>query len=214
MGEVSTDRKGNIAEQAIALAAMKHDIDVYRPAGEGGRYDLVFDVGSRLLRVQCKWAPMERGCVVIRCESCRRSATGFITRSYTASEVDALAAYSPDRDECYLVPVRLIAGRRELRLRVEKPRNGQRGSLNWARDFEFSALNWRDRGAIAQLEERVHGMHEVAGSSPASSTSRTTVGAHEFRNRFGWYMERAAAGEEIDVTRRGRPTVSLGPAPG
>jgi prevent-host-death family protein len=35
------------------------------------------------------------------------------------------------------------------------------------------------------------------------------VGAHEFRNRFGWYMERAAAGEEIRVTRRGRPYVRL-----
>jgi len=35
------------------------------------------------------------------------------------------------------------------------------------------------------------------------------VGAHEFRNRFGWYMERAAVGEEILVTRRGRPQLRL-----
>ena len=35
------------------------------------------------------------------------------------------------------------------------------------------------------------------------------VGAHEFRNRFGWYMERAAAGEEILVTRRGKPKLRL-----
>jgi prevent-host-death family protein len=37
----------------------------------------------------------------------------------------------------------------------------------------------------------------------------TLVGAHEFRNHFGFYMERAAAGEEILVTRRGRPSVRL-----
>ena len=37
----------------------------------------------------------------------------------------------------------------------------------------------------------------------------TVVGAHEFRNRFGWYMERAAAGEEIVVTRRGKPHLRL-----
>ena len=49
------------------------------------------------------------------------------------------------------------------------------------------------------------------GSSPASSTP-STVGAHEFRNRFGWYMERAAAGETFQVTRRGRPTVTLAPS--
>ncbi|HSK50973.1 MAG TPA: type II toxin-antitoxin system prevent-host-death family antitoxin [Solirubrobacterales bacterium] len=37
------------------------------------------------------------------------------------------------------------------------------------------------------------------------------VGAHEFRNRFGLYMERAAAGTEVLVNRRGRPSVRLGP---
>ncbi len=29
---------------------------------------------------------------------------------------------------------------------------------------------YHSRGAVAQLEERVHGMHEVRGSSPLSST--------------------------------------------
>jgi prevent-host-death family protein len=37
------------------------------------------------------------------------------------------------------------------------------------------------------------------------------VGAHEFRNHFGYYMERAAAGEEILITRRGKPHARLGP---
>jgi len=38
------------------------------------------------------------------------------------------------------------------------------------------------------------------------------IGAHGFRNRFGWYMERALAGESILVTRRGRPALRLLPA--
>jgi len=37
------------------------------------------------------------------------------------------------------------------------------------------------------------------------------VGAHEFREHFGWYMERAAAGEHILITRRGEPHARLGP---
>ena len=37
------------------------------------------------------------------------------------------------------------------------------------------------------------------------------VGAHEFRNRFGWYMERAAAGESFVITRRGKPLACLSP---
>jgi prevent-host-death family protein len=37
------------------------------------------------------------------------------------------------------------------------------------------------------------------------------VGAHEFRNRFGLYMERAAGGTEFLIRRHGRPYARLGP---
>ncbi len=56
------------------------------------------------------------------------------------------------------------------------------------------------------------------GSSPTSSTPQhppkraEQVGAHQFRNHFGWYMERTVAGEEFLVTRRGKPCVRLVPA--
>jgi len=38
-----------------------------------------------------------------------------------------------------------------------------------------------------------------------------TVGAHEFREHFGWYMERAAACESFLITRRGKPYARLSP---
>ena len=47
------DQKGGIAELAIAWEATKLGIGVYKPMIEGGRYNLIFDVGPRLLRVQC-----------------------------------------------------------------------------------------------------------------------------------------------------------------
>jgi len=36
-----------------------------------------------------------------------------------------------------------------------------------------------------------------------------TVGAHEFRNHFGYYMEQAAGGTEVLVSKRGRPFVRM-----
>jgi prevent-host-death family protein len=42
----------------------------------------------------------------------------------------------------------------------------------------------------------------------------TEVGANEFRNHLGWYMERAAAGEEIAITHRGKPYARLIPTAG
>ena len=51
---LTSNDKGNIAEAAIALEAIKLGIDVLKPVAEHGRYDLAFDLGLRVLRVQCK----------------------------------------------------------------------------------------------------------------------------------------------------------------
>lgn len=62
-----TNHKGNVAEMVIATEAMKLGVDVMKPLGEHTRYDLIFDLGSRLLRVQCKWAPLTGDVVLIAC---------------------------------------------------------------------------------------------------------------------------------------------------
>jgi prevent-host-death family protein len=206
--ELTTDQKGNIAEAFVIAHAIRLGIEVYRPAGEGGRFDMIFRFGDgRLERVQVKWAPLQGGVVVVRPYSSRRTADGLRSRMYTADEIDAIAAYCPQLDQVYYLPVSLAGNRKGVHLRVDPPRNGQRGSLNWASAYEL--------GAIAQLGERRYGIPKVAGSSPASSTGTAadgiTIGCHEFRNRFGWYAERAHGGEEIVVTRHGRPYLRLVP---
>ncbi|MGH3091258.1 MAG: group I intron-associated PD-(D/E)XK endonuclease [Gaiellaceae bacterium] len=139
---VTTDQKGAIAETAIGHAAVKLGIDVYRPIVEGGRYDLIFNLGARLLRIQCKWAKRRGSVVAVRCSSCRRTANGLLHRTYTAQEIDAIAAFCPDTDRCYFLPVDLVAGRRELSLRLDPTRNGQKRGIRWADDFDFTRLDW------------------------------------------------------------------------
>jgi hypothetical protein len=166
---LTTDQKGNIAELAIAAAAIELGLDVYRPAGEGGRYDMIFALGRDLLRIQCKWAPRHGETVLVRCYSSRRNRDGIFRRPYVEGEIDAFAAYCPDTRSCYFLPPELCVGRREVRLRLAPCRNNQAKGINWARDYEFAAT-LGPLGAIAQLGERLHGMQEVAGSSPAGST--------------------------------------------
>lgn len=79
---LSSDQKGAIAELAIAKAAIARRIGVYRPLGDGGRYDLIFDFGDRLDRVQCKWAPLHRDVITVRLYSNRRTADGSRRRAY------------------------------------------------------------------------------------------------------------------------------------
>jgi PD-(D/E)XK endonuclease len=115
---MTTDQKGAIAELAIQLAATKLGIEVYKPVAEGGRYDMIFDLESRLLRVQCKWATRRGEVLVVGCQSARRCADGFIRRPYTAEEVDAIGAYYLELDRCFLIPIARVEGRPSIALRL------------------------------------------------------------------------------------------------
>jgi prevent-host-death family protein len=206
---LNSNRKGAIAEMKIATAATELGIPVLRPMTEHGRYDLAFEIGGRILRVQCKWGALDEAETVIKVAlqtSCLTPA-GYVRSPYLPGEIDLVAVYCAALERCYLLQGVVACERTSILLRLTPPRNRQRACINLASDFEFA-------GAVAQLEERRHGMAEARGSSPLSSTpSRTEVGCHEFRNHFGFYLERAAAGETVEISRRGRPYARLVPVP-
>jgi prevent-host-death family protein len=214
MDEHNPNHKGNVAELAIATEAANLGLSVLKPLTEHERYDLVLGIGSRLLRVQCKWAACKGDVIYVRLKSSYFSPTrGYVITTYGKDEIDAVAVYCADLKRCYLLPIDLVAGKGVITLRVRQTRNNQRAALNWAAEYEL-------QGAVAQLAERVDGIDEAEGSNPSSSTnqdnsSKTSfeeVGAHKFRNHFGYYMEQAAAGTEILIRRRGKPYARLGPA--
>ncbi len=206
----SPNIKGAVAEQAIVLAAMRLDVPVWSPVSEHGRVDLVLSVGGRLWRVQCKWGRLSPtgDVIVVHVGGCRRGPSGYVRTTYSADEVDLFAIYCGDLDRCFLIPASLVIGKHAFQLRVTRPRNSQRACINLADDFDFE-------GAIAQLGERVSGTHEVAGSSPASSTSNRaepiSIGSNPFRAALGYWMQRVAGGEEVIVTFRGKPRIRLSP---
>ena len=200
------NHKGNVAELAIATEAARLGLSVLKPLTEHERYDLVLGIGGRLFRVQCKWGSRRGEVVEVRLKSCYHSPTqGYVVTTYDASEIDLVAVYCGDLDSCYLLPVDLVTGRGTISLRLGPAKNNQRAALNWAAKYELP-------GAVAQLAERSDGIRKVRGSIPLSSTVDEEVGAHLFRNRFGYYMERASAGAEILIRRRGKPFARLGPA--
>jgi hypothetical protein len=135
--ELRTSQKGTVAEAEIALAAIRLDLLVLRPMNEGGRYDLAIDVGSKLLRVQCKWASRLGDVLNIRCATSRHTPRGYLKTTYSADEVDVIAAYAPDTDRCYLVPIDEAAGMATVSLRLAPTRNNQALKVRWAHDYEF-----------------------------------------------------------------------------
>jgi hypothetical protein len=204
MRDLTPTEKGAIAEAKIYAAAVEAGIVVARPLSEGSRYDLIFDVGPTLLRVQCKTASRQGDVIVVRNVTNRCTPYGYVRTTYAVTEVDGIAAYSPDLDDCFCVPIERLAGRSGVHLRLAPAQNGQLAGVTMAAEYRL--------GAIAQLGERSAGSRKVAGSNPASSTSPgadVVVGAHAFRERFGYWMELAAAGTDVVVTRHGTRRVRL-----
>jgi hypothetical protein len=138
--EWSTDRKGSIAESAIVHAAIKLGISVSKPLTDGDRYDLVFDLGSRLVRVQCKWATLVGDVVRVRCYSSRRTRDGLLKRSYSPEEIDAIAAYCGDLDRGFYFPIDRLGGRATIQVRLTPSLNNQHSGINWADEFAFEGL--------------------------------------------------------------------------
>jgi hypothetical protein len=135
---LTTNQKGTIAEAAVVLECAKLAIPVLRPIDDQ-RYDLVLDLGTRVLRIQCKWAARRGDVVIIRCRTARRRRTGVVRRLYRPGEIDAVAAYCPDVDTCYLLPTELSVNCDGVQLRLTPTRNNQAQRIRWAHAYELPA---------------------------------------------------------------------------
>jgi hypothetical protein len=121
---LSSNDKGNIAEAAITLEAMKLGIEVLKPVAEHVRYDVAFDLGHRILRVQCKWARLQRTVAVVNLVGSRLTTRGSIRTKYSADEIDGVAAYCEALDRVFFIPASEVADRAAVYLRIEPPKTG------------------------------------------------------------------------------------------
>ncbi len=122
--------------EAIVLArlvALGHDVLV--PWGHNHRYDLVVDLGDRMLRVQCKTGRLKDGVIEFNTLSVRTNTERWLVRSYDG-EADVFAVSCPETKGVYLVPVE-GAPRSSCRLRLEPTENHQAAGIRWARDYEL-----------------------------------------------------------------------------
>ncbi len=206
--------KGNVAELAIAMAAARLGVPVFAPLTEHSRCDLAIDVGGRLWRIQCKWGRLSpaKDVVIVRTSGSRYTTRGYVMARYWQGEVDFFGVYCGELDRSFLIPAEVAEAKYQVYLRLHPTRNGQQACTNLADDYDFP-------GAVAQLGERRAGSAKVRGSSPLSSTTpfedgapRTSLGVNRFRDQLGYWMDRAAAGTDLTITRRGKPLVRVSPA--
>jgi hypothetical protein len=154
MSELTPSQKGAAAEAAITAAVIELGLTVLRPLCEGRRYDIVIDLEPELLRVQCKRAHRLKGVLCVGLQTNRCTPREYVSSSYTPAEVDAVAAYSPELNRSFLVPIDEACGRRSIRLRLDPSRNNQAEGIRWADDYELEAMIGQRRSSPMAAERR------------------------------------------------------------
>ena len=102
-----TKLKGDIAEQAVTLKALKQGWEVLKPLGDRLPYDLVFDVNGVLVKIQVKYAWFNEGKENYVVDN-RRTKTNRkeMKRSlYCTDDFDFAILYIEDLDVFYVMPV-------------------------------------------------------------------------------------------------------------
>jgi hypothetical protein len=104
---MSTKLKGDLAEQAAVLHALKRGWGVLKPVGDRLPYDLVFDIDGSLVRVQVKfaWLDAKTQNYVVDTRRTKTNRREMVRELYTVADFDFALAYLEDADVFYVFPV-------------------------------------------------------------------------------------------------------------
>lgn len=141
---------GNITEIQVQLEATKLGIQVSIPYGDHARYDQIWDVNGKLLKIQIKKCNLKNGCIEINCKSSTRKCGEIVNKRYTKEEIDYLVTYY--NDKCYIIPVEQLPSRVKT-LRLEKPNNNQQIGISYAEDYELSKFIENNASLVQGLEQ-------------------------------------------------------------
>jgi hypothetical protein len=103
---MDTKLKGDIAEQAVVLHALKRGWGVLRPVGDRLPYDLVFDIGSRLVKIQVKaaWLDLPSGNYVVDNRRTKTNRRQMLRAPYQTSDFEFAIAYIAELEVFYIFP--------------------------------------------------------------------------------------------------------------
>jgi len=130
---MNTKDKGDVTEAVSVSYLKKEGYTVSLPFGDNAPYDLIYDDGSSLTRVQCKTGQYKEGRVKFSCSTNHRSGGEIVHDTYTKDMIDTFFVYCRDTDNLYEVPVEDTPSR-EMSLRVD-PVENENSRINWAEDY-------------------------------------------------------------------------------
>jgi hypothetical protein len=136
---VDTKFKGNVTELEVLTYITRLGYQVSIPFGDRERYDQIWDIRGKLIKVQVKTAsPIDDDVTAIKfsCRSSQRSMGKTKNSRYLPGEIDYFATFWQGR--CYLIP--LSETSTEKILRFHPPKNGQTKGITFANEYEVEVM--------------------------------------------------------------------------
>ena len=134
---MDTNHLGKITELDVLSFVIKQGYSVSIPFGDKDRYDQIWDIDGKLLRVQVKTSRLKKEKnpeIVSICFNCKSSINGK-TRKYSENEIDYFATYWNGR--VYLVPVTECSAEKTLRFVSSQ---SYQPNICWAKDYEVEEV--------------------------------------------------------------------------
>lgn len=129
---------GNITELEVLTYVTKLGYQVSIPFGDRERYDQIWDISGKLIRVQVKTSHLidDGSAISFSCRSSQRRDGKCIHTRYTKNEIDYFATIWDH--QCYLIPVEETSI--EKILRFKPPKNGQIKGITFAKDYRVEEV--------------------------------------------------------------------------
>ena len=131
--------KGNITELEVLTYMTKLGYQISIPFGDRERYDQIWDIHGKLLKVQVKtaqWVDESKSAIKFSCRSSQRSHGKIKHTRYQIGEIDYFATFWDG--QCYLVPLEETSN--EKILRFSPPKNGQIKGITFAETYKVEEM--------------------------------------------------------------------------
>lgn len=134
----NTNIKGRLTESLVLSYILKLGYSVSIPFGDKDKYDQIWDINGKLLRIQVKTSRLNEkeknpSNVSIRF-NCKSTVNGTC-KKYTSADIDYFATWWDNK--VYLVPVEECSVEKCLRFTSSQP---NQPNISWAKDYEVEEV--------------------------------------------------------------------------
>jgi len=121
------------AELRFAAELTRKGWEIFFPYGEDTPIDILAHKKGKFLKIQIKATKIK--CGAMNCKL--RSTNNWQNKKYKKEEIDAFGFYDYNTKKGYLVPMKEIEGKSEIKLRIEKPKNNQKNKIRYAKNYLY-----------------------------------------------------------------------------